>query len=157
MKKKYWARPVRARTHVERFLRRLMQLSNKPEQRQLVELWRHWHMIMGDEIASLAWPLGSKNQVLLVGGEDALSLQEISFMHFEILERANAFMGRAYFNSVKVSLSLDKVPLDVACQPTQEAPSELFSPVSLHGKYLENMPKNHAVSKCYARYARKKS
>ncbi len=151
MSKKRWARPVSIRATLERFMRRI----GKPEQRQLIELWRHWHMVMGDEIASLAWPLGSKNQVLMVGGEDALSLQEISFMHDDILERANAFMGNEYFRTVKTSLSLDRTPLDAACQIQTTQQVELFTPVELNGKLLELMPKMHPVAQCYARYVRK--
>ncbi len=151
MKKRYWPRPTSIHISLERFLQRI----NKPNQRQIIELWRHWHVVMGNDIANLAWPLGQKDDVLMLGGEDALSLQEISFMHFEILERANAFMGCEYFSTIKVSLSLDKTPLDIACQepPSPKAVPPVYQ--ALHGKFLKDMPPEHPVAQCYARYVAK--
>ncbi len=152
MKKKTWRRPVTLRTTLERFMNRLGQ----GEKIQLVRLWQHWPMVMGDEIAALAWPLGSKNTVLVVGGEDAMVMQEISFMQWDILERANAFMGREYFSAVRVQLALDKKPLDELCQTPQKAVAQpLFTPTPLHGNYLKNMPAEHPVARCYALYLAK--
>ena len=45
-----------------------------------VRLWQNWEMVMGPDIAPLAWPLGARNDILIVGGEDNLALQELSFM-----------------------------------------------------------------------------
>ena len=41
-----------------------------------VRLWQNWEMVMGPDIAPLAWPLGARNDILIVGGEDNLALQE---------------------------------------------------------------------------------
>ncbi len=151
MKKYHWPRPVSVQTTLDRFMQHL----GMPEKRQIIELWRHWSMVMGHEIASIAWPLGSKNNILMVGGEDALSLQEISYMQFEILERANAFMGKEYFNALKVSLSLDKTPLNVVCQHTKAPSPNLLPHEVLHGEYLKDMPATHPVARCYAHYVHK--
>ncbi len=151
MKRRYWRRPVSIRASLERFMRNIGQA----EKVHLVRLWQHWPMVMGDEIAALAWPLGCKNSVLLVGGEDAMSMQELSFMQWDILERANAFMGRDFFTAVRVQLALDKKPLDVLSQPQKKVAAQLFSPTPLHGKYLENMPTSNPVARCYALYVQK--
>ena len=63
-----------------------------------VRLWQNWEMVMGPDIAPLAWPLGARNDILIVGGEDNLALQELSFMTPEILERVNAFMDAPVFD-----------------------------------------------------------
>ncbi len=151
MKKHVWRKPESIRIALERFLTRI----GKPEQVLLTRLWQHWAMVMGDEITSLAWPLGSKNRTLIVGGEDAMSMQEISYMHHEILERANAFMGNEYFTDVKVRLSLDKTPLDMASLPRTIERVHLTSSVKLSGKYLDSMPEDSPVARCYALYVEK--
>ncbi len=151
MKKHVWRKPENIRLALERFLKRI----GKPEQVLLTRLWQHWDMVMGPDIACLAWPLGSKNGVLLVGGEDAMSMQEISYMHHEILERANAFMGSAFFSAVKVRLSLDKTPLHEAVLPRAIHKVHLGPPQKLSGKYLASMPSDSPVARCYARYVQK--
>ncbi len=120
----------------------------------LNRLWQHWDMVMGPDIAPLAWPLGSKNTILLLGGEDAMSMQDISYMHHEILERANAFMGSDYFTAIKVRLCLDKTPLDKVVQ-ARTLPAVELPTISLSGKYLEHMPKDSSIAQCYARYVQK--
>ncbi len=151
MKKHIWKKPESLRLTLEKYLSRI----GKPEQVLLTRLWQHWSMVMGPEISSLAWPLGSKNNILLLGGEDAMSIQEISYMHHEILERANAFMGKEYFSTVKVRLSLDKTPLNEAATPKKTKRVQLSSPVVLSGKYLKDMPADSPVARCYARYVQK--
>lgn len=69
-----------------------------------VRLWQNWEMVMGPDIAPLAWPLGARNDILIVGGEDNLALQELSFMTPEILERVNAFMDAPVFDRVELRL-----------------------------------------------------
>lgn len=93
-------------------------LGRQPERksRNLVELWRHWAMVMGEELAGLAFPLGQKDEVLLIGAEDNLALQELSFFSAEILCRVNAFLEEPVFASVQLSLlqgraTLDSLPL----------------------------------------------
>lgn len=93
-------------------------LGRQPERksRNLVELWRHWAMVMGEELAGLAFPLGQKDEVLLIGAGDNLALQELSFFSAEILCRVNAFLEEPVFASVQLSLlqgraTLDSLPL----------------------------------------------
>jgi len=81
------------------------------DNQMLRQLWMNWDMVMGDELAALAFPLGHRKDILLVGGEDNLVLQELSFQAEEILERANAFMGTPTFMKVELHLSLGRTPL----------------------------------------------
>ncbi len=152
MKKKTWVwrRPQNIRIALERYLQRI----GKPEIVNLNRLWQHWDMVMGPDIAALAWPMGSKDTTLLLGGEDAMSMQDISYMHHEILERANAFMGCDYFTAIKVRLSLDKTPLHMAVQPRNLQRPILPEPAPLSGKYLSSIPANTSIGHCYALFVK---
>lgn len=128
----------------------------KPEQLLLTRLWQHWEVVMGPDLAGLAWPLGQRNGILLVGGEDAMAMQELSLMGDEILERANAFMERPYFTGVKVSLSLGKAALDSAVRIPRPAKPVLEPGPVLSGSYLASMSLDSAAARCYARYVAQK-
>lgn len=135
-----------------------MAALGKPEQARLIRLWQNWPMVMGPELAALAWPLGHRNRVLLVGGEDAMSMQELSLQSGEILERVNAFMDEAFFSEVRVSLALGKNPLDsaMAVPAPRVRPMLERGPAPL-GLYLEAMDSQSAVARCYARFSQKKA
>lgn len=80
-----------------------------------VRLWQNWEMVMGPDIAPLAWPLGARNDILIVGGEDNLALQELSFMTPEILERVNAFMDAPVFDRVELRLVMGDQASGIRC------------------------------------------
>lgn len=143
---------------VNTLLDQWMSAVGRPEQAQLIRLWQHWPMVMGPELAGLAWPLGHRNTVLLVGGEDAMAMQELSLQSGEILERVNAFLDEPLFNEVRVSLALGKNPLDSAMAvPAQRTRPMLERGPAPAGLYLELMDANSAVARCYARFAEKKT
>ena len=132
------------------------QLREQLEQRRhLARLWQHWDMVMGTELATLAIPLGVRQHSLLVGGEDAMALQELSLMAGEILERVNAFMGNAHFNEVRVSLPQGKVDLR-ACPPPDSPPPATASPLPwgppLTGSLLGVSTMDSPAARCYAAY-----
>ncbi len=120
-----------------------------------VRLWQNWDMVMGEDIAPLAWPLGARNDTLIVGGEDNLALQELSFMTPEILERVNAFMDAPVFNRVELRLVMGDKPLD---RPPDIQPSTRFRPAPPRphdlGAHLEDMRPDSPVARCYAAYLR---
>ena len=134
-----------------------MRALGRPEQLLLTRLWQHWDMVMGPELSGLAWPLGQRNGTLLVGGEDAMAMQELSLMADEMLERANAFMERPYFTGVKVSLSLGKAALDQAVRLPRPQRVSLERGPALTGKFLSTMPAESAVARCYARFVAQKN
>ena len=70
----------------------------KPQHYMLTQLWKNWEVVMGPDIAALAHPLGHRNGILLVGGDDSCAMQELSYAAPEILERVNAFMNEDYFH-----------------------------------------------------------
>ncbi len=148
-KKDTLGRPEEVKPVLERYLRKW----GKPGNALIIELWQHWHMVMGDEIASIANPLGYDGGILLIGAEDAMSAQDLSYMTYEILERANAFMEREFFKTVRVSLNLGQTALSEAVkfQGMNYTPPKAPAP-KLNGKYLQNMTNDSAVARCYARY-----
>ncbi|MDR1490330.1 MAG: DUF721 domain-containing protein [Desulfovibrio sp.] len=85
----------------------------RPWQGRLKELWRHWDMVAGEEIARIGRPLGygSKDRSLLLGVDDAMALQELSLQRDDILERSNAFMNETFFLNLKVRLLQDQTDL----------------------------------------------
>ena len=134
----------------------LLTRLGKPEQARLARLWQNWSMVMGPDIAPLAWPLGHRNSTLLVGGEDAMVMQELSMLTGEMLERANAFMDGPFFTDVKVSLALGKNPLDSVATvlETHRRPVLEVGP-PLTGLHLAEMDPQSPVARCYARFAKK--
>ena len=120
-----------------------------------VRLWQNWEMVMGPDIAPLAWPLGARNGILIVGGEDNLALQELSFMTPEILERVNAFMDAPVFDKVELRLVMGDRPLDQApdIQPSTRVRPAPPRPRHL-GAHREEMNPDSPVARCYAAYLR---
>ncbi|MGN0009325.1 MAG: DUF721 domain-containing protein [Desulfovibrionaceae bacterium] len=124
------------------------------DQSALRPLWEHWDMAMGP-LAGMAWPLGHRERTLLIGGEDAMMLQELHFLKAEILERANGFLGRKYFLDAHVSLLLGRRPLNVPPAPPapQRRHRQELPPPS--GKYLAQMDPASPVTRAYARFVRR--
>ena len=96
----------------------LAALGGGAERARLSLLWQNWEQVMGPELAPLALPLGHHKDMLLIGAEDAMLMQELHLMSGEILERVNAFMENPFFTSVKVTLVLGKNVLNTAAPPS---------------------------------------
>lgn len=123
--------------------------GKQPREVRLAGLWSNWSMVMGRDLAALAWPLGARKHTLLLGGEDGMAMQELVLLREEILERANAFMDEAFFSDVHVSLALGKRPLDaLPFLPIRERDPAL--PPKLSGTALSG---DSAAARCYAAFA----
>jgi len=123
----------------------------RPQQTLLSQLWRNWNIVMGPDIAPIAHPLGHRNGILLIGGEDSCALQELSYAVPEILERVNAFMDEEFFLKVELHLlmgkdSLQRVDItEVPEPPRPQRPSRL-------GK--AQLPADSPLASAYAAYIR---
>lgn len=148
--------PQPVNTVLEQWMSALDRAVGQSSQGRLVRLWQNWDMVMGPELAAIAWPLGHRGNILLVGGEDAMIMQELSLQTDEILERVNAFMDESLFTEVRVSLTLGKNPLNgsLAVPPPRQRPMLERGPAP-SGMYLELMNPESVVAKCYARFANK--
>jgi hypothetical protein len=126
------------------------------DQGRLVQLWRHWRTVMGPDLADLAIPLGTRKRVLLVGGEDTLAIQELSYQVPEMLERVNAFMTEDQFDKVELRLAPGNenpaagltgtdVPAGFGPRPLPPRPADLGG---------LRLPPGSPVERCYAAYLR---
>ena len=137
----------------------LASLRGGPERARLSLLWQNWEPVMGPELAPLALPLGRHKDILLIGAEDAMLMQELHLMSGEILERVNAFMESPFFSSIKVSLVLNKTVLRTAeSRPAPEARARPdVPPPRPSGSLLWKMDPDSPVGRGYARFAGKRA
>jgi Protein of unknown function (DUF721). len=130
------------------------------EQMRLTALWRQWETVMGEQIASLSYPLGHKDDDLALGADDSMALQELSLLGAEILERANAFMGREFFSTVTVQLRQGRRNLAEQRTAGQSAPpAQPVFPLPRVGRLLGRLDPDSPVTRCYEAHvarARKK-
>ncbi len=143
-----------------RLLARLAERAGRPEQPRLVELWRNWRVVMGEELSALALPLGHSGRRLEVGCEDGAAMQELSYLRGEILERANAFMEEDFFRELRLSLALDrraldKSPLGEEVRPPAR-PQERALERAASGVWLPSMDPESPVARCYRAWCAKK-
>lgn len=121
---------------------------------RLVHLWRSWEDIFGPDLAALARPMGHRKRTLLIGAEDHLALQELTYYAPQLLEAVNEFLGEEFFDKVHVDLIMGKAPLDThgAHSPwgVRYAPPEPENLGALKGK----LPSEHPVARCYEAYVR---
>ena len=123
----------------------------RPQQTLLSQLWRNWDIVMGPDIAPIAHPLGHRNGILLIGGEDSCALQELSYAVPEILERVNAFMDEEFFLKVELHLLMGKKSLQhIGITEAPEVPRPQ-RPSSL-GK--AQLPPDSPIASAYAAYVR---
>ena len=133
-----------------------LQNRGKDDQLLLSAFWDNWPMIAGEELASLAQPLGHKDKILLLGADDNMAMQELSLQAPELLERANAFMDRLFFERVKVVLLQGKRPLSVKRpRRSTEPETSLLPPRPPRlGALLGKLDPASPVARCSEAYVR---
>lgn len=144
-------RTEQAEELARRYLQSMSARAGCPEQLRLVELWRNWHLVMGEEISSLCVPVGHKQRRLEVAAEDSMAMQELMYLGHEMVHRANAFMEEAFFEDVKVSLTAGRKGLAPTSWQDEEAPvrPQRFVPANATGKLLKTMDPDSPVARCY--------
>lgn len=134
----------------QRYLQSMSARAGCPEQLRLVELWRNWHLVMGEEISSLCVPAGHKQRRLEVAAEDSMAMQELMYLGHEMVHRANAFMEEAFFEDVKVTLAAGRKGLAATSRQEEDpVPSQRFVPARATGKLLDTMDPDSPVARCY--------
>ena len=144
----------RVETLAQRFLESLSAMAGCPEQFRLVELWRNWHVVMGEEISSLCLPLGHREHRLELGTEDSMAMQELLYLEHEIVNRANAFLETPFFNDVKVTLIGERRGLAGAYGEPVARPRAVQLPRMARGTCLQEMDTDSAIARCYRAYCR---
>lgn len=123
---------------------------------RLVGLWRCWPEVLGPAIAELARPLGARGRTLVLGADDPLVMQELSYMGPEILARANGWLGEDHFDKVAFELLSGRFPLDAVKVPAparQSAPAPR-GPERLGG-LAHLLASDDAVGRSYRAYVRR--
>lgn len=148
---------VRESRHVSDAIKTaLTKLAGSEEREQLRRLWEHWPMVMGEDMAGLALPLGHRKSVLLIGAEDHLVMQELSFCTTDILERVNAFMDAPFFDKVELHLHMGQAVPDLP-RPEQSPLGSLpplERPEGLTGAFasMPGLNMDSPVARCYMAY-----
>lgn len=140
---------------LQELLGRFLEEHGEEVNTRLIHLWENWDMVMGEELAPICYPLGHKDRTLIVGAEDNMMQQELSYYAFEILERVNAFVNEEYFNKVRVELLMGKAPMDVVSLPKAKdsGPEPLRRPKNL-GKLVGKLNPESPVTKAYEKYVK---
>jgi hypothetical protein len=119
----------------------------------IARLWRHWPEILGPEIAAMIRPLGHRQSTMLLGATNSMVMQEFSFFAQDILEKANAFLGNAYFQKVQIELMAGRPALDQSLLPPIPPRPQAPRPDIL-GNLLPCMDPSSPVTSCYRAYVR---
>ncbi|MGM0645185.1 MAG: DUF721 domain-containing protein [Thermodesulfobacteriota bacterium] len=128
--------------------------DNASFQQDLVQLWRRWPEIIGAETAQLVKPLGHRQATLILGAQDAVTLQEASFAQEEILEEIAAFFGRQPFDKVKFELLSNRTPLSELQVGPEVIPPNPGQIPDVGNLPLEGVEANSAFASCYRAYVR---
>jgi hypothetical protein len=119
----------------------------------IARLWRHWPEILGAEIAAMIRPLGHRKNTMLLGATNSMVMQEFSFFAQDILEKANAFLGNAYFQKVQIELMAGRPALDQSLLPPIPSRPPAPRPEVL-GNLLPCMDSSSPVTSCYRAYVK---
>lgn len=107
----------------------------------LARLWRNWPEVLGQDMAAMIRPLGHRKETMLLGATNSMVMQEFSFSQ-SILDKANAFLGTAYFRKVQIELMAGRpgpghVPAaDAPSRPPGPAARAHRQPAAVHGPVL---------------------
>ena len=114
-KKKFQKRAyIEAPLAMNSFVKEWLFSRNRNQEPDKISLmWQNWDLVMGEMLKQIAYPLGCRDKILIIGASDNMVLQELSFMTFEILERVSAFMEEDFFEKVELTLLLDKTPINI--------------------------------------------
>lgn len=122
---------------------------------KLAQLWRNWEMVMGEELKHLAIPLGHRKNTLIIGAEDNMAQQELTYFTYEIIERVNAFLDEPFFDKVQVNLLMGKHALDEVVLPTITPYKPALPPRPERlGALIGKLDPASPVTRCYEKYVR---
>ncbi len=119
----------------------------------IARLWRHWPQILGPEIAAMIRPLGHRQGTMLLGATNSMVMQEFSYFAQNILDKANGFLGNAYFQKVQIELMAGRPALDESLLPKFPPRLKPLGPDVL-GNLLPCMDPSSPVTSCYRAYVR---
>lgn len=119
----------------------------------IARMWRHWPEILGPEISEMIRPLGHRKETMVLGATNSMVMQEFSFFAQDILDKANAFLGNAYFREVRIELMAGRPALDESLLPPIPPRPRPPRPDVL-GNLLPCMDPSSPVTSCYRAYVK---
>ena len=123
----------------------------------LVRLWRAWPQVVGEHIAEVARPLGHRKTTLIIGADDSMVAQELTYYAPQIIEDVNAFLDKETFDKVQVELVMGKAPLDTVCVTKPVMPGTNPGRPEKLGGLAGRLDPQSPVARCYEAYIRKMS
>lgn len=119
----------------------------------IARMWRHWPEILGPDMAAMVRPLGHRQETMVLGATNSMVMQEFSFFAQTILDKANAFLGAAYFQKVQIELMAGRPGLDQSLLPPipQRPKAQAPDPI---GNLLPCMDPSSPVTRSYRAYVR---
>jgi hypothetical protein len=118
---------------------------------RLARLWRCWGEVMGD-LSELARPLGRRRRTLIIGCEDAMVMQELSFFESETLDRIHEFLGEECFDNIRYELIEGRASLDMITTPSTVRSRPLPPRPRNLGGVRELMESDSAIGRSYRAY-----
>lgn len=100
-KKRCKSQPVPVGANIYELLEKL---GGRREKSRLADLWQAWPQVVGEDLAGQICSLKDNNGILLLGVEDAIIMQELSFRLEEILMLVNSWLGSEYFTRARLTL-----------------------------------------------------
>ncbi len=137
------------------FLDKFIEDKGMSQEFALVRLWKNWERVMGPSLSKMARPLGKKEKTLIIGVEDGLVMQELSFYSEEFLRRIENFLGWQPFDKVKYKLLEDKTPLtEVKIFIPRNLRERGYGPGPGEAIGGLSLPENSPVTRAYRAYVR---
>ena len=125
---------------------------------RLAGLWRFWPQMVGPELAELAKPVGHSRTTLLLGVEDPMAMQEVSYDAPAILRAVNASLGEAYFDRIRFDLIGDHIALDAVAGSFPQAGKAESTRTVPGPRGLGGLPVGFSgipsLERCYRAYVR---
>lgn len=110
MERRYWRE--RRSVNVSTALGGILEGLDSRGSLQLVRLWDNWAEVVGEEVASLAKPLGKRGKALILQTDDPMTSQHLSFLVPEILGAIHRFLGKPFFEDIRFELGSGRPALD---------------------------------------------
>lgn len=135
-------------------LDRFLRTREKQSELEMVRLWRNWSSVLGPELSKLARPLGRRKASLVIGTEDSIVMQELSFCSDQILHNVEQFLGWQPFDKVTLELLKGRTPLDQVALPRAGAEQTTRQDLPDVGGQEDWFAGQTALQSCYRAYVR---
>ncbi len=135
-------------------LDRFLHNRQKHSELDLVRLWRNWPAVLGPELSRLARPLGRRKTSLVIGTDDSIVMQELSFCSDQILQNVERFLGWQPFDKVSLELLKGRTPLDQVAPVQRDPGPQPLQDLPEVGGQEDWFAGQTALQSCYKTYVR---